>query len=370
MRILFVTNNYSPYAGGVVSSINATIKELQRQGHEVFLVAPDFLGKKHDDPDWVARIPSFTRFRYKTNYMAISWRPTYYLKKIISLFNPDIVHVHHPFLFGPIAQRLAKKRGIKIVFTYHTIYERYVHYMPLPEFILRPIVKRLVLSFCKKVDQIIVPSLAIQHYLADNNILHTNLIPSGMKEQFAMQSFIKRSMKAPYQLLYVGRFAREKNITALLDVMKLLPDSFYLTLVGHGPYAAYLKKYAYEAGLIAFNRVQFVINPSQEMLLDFYKKADLFLFSSQTDTQGLVITEAMAFSVPVISFDGPGQRDSITGENGFIVAGIDEMVQKILWVSYHPKEYADMQIAAFQTARKYYVLPLVTRLQKVYCADQ
>ncbi len=366
MRILFVTNNYTPYAGGVVSSINATVQELQKQGHKILLVAPNFLGANHDDPKWIQRVPSLLRFRYKNNCMAVPWRAAYYLKRIIIEFKPDIIHVHHPFLLGPIAQRIAKKMGIKTVFTYHTIYEGYVHYVPLPQFVLKPIVKKMVLNFCKKVDQIIVPSSAIKVYLAGQDIFHTNLIPSGLKEQFARQPFIKKIMDKPYQLLYVGRFAREKNIPALLDVIKKLPNAFYLTLVGYGPYTDFLKKYACENGMLSSERVRFIVDPKQKRLLDLYRKADLFLFASHTDTQGLVLAEAMAFSTPVIALDGPGQRDIITGKNGFIVADIDGMVKKIVLIAGYSDEYEDLQKNAWKSSRAYKVTPLVQRMLAVY----
>src|SRR5579872_3310867 len=157
MRIAFVTNNYTPYAAGVVKSIDVITHELRTQGHEVLIIAPQFL-KHHDDPNDVIRIPSMLRFTYRQKHMAVPWRARSYLKKYLIDFNPDVIHVHHPFLLGVLASRVARQIGVPLFFTYHTIYEDYVHYVPLPSWLMRSLVRRNVLNFCKAADYIISPS--------------------------------------------------------------------------------------------------------------------------------------------------------------------------------------------------------------------
>ncbi len=367
MRILFVTNNYTPYAGGVVSSINATVKELKKQGHHVTLVTLDFLGTQHNDPAWVKRIPSLLRFRYKKNHMAVPWRPKQYLKKVITQLKPDVVHVHHPFLLGPMAVAIAQKMGIKTVFTYHAVYEEYTHYVPLPQFLVKPIVRQLVLRFCKKVDQIIVPSSGIKKYLHTHYIDNITIIPSGLKEQFTQQPFIQKKLEKPYQLLYVGRFVKEKNVPVLLDVMAHLPEEYHLTLVGYGAYFDYLQSYAFKKLKLSAERVRFIIKPDQAQLIELYRSAHLFLFPSQTDTQGLVLAEAMACSMPIIALDGPGQRDSIEqGENGFIVASKDLMVEKIQKIFANQKMYDRLQKNGWLFSKKFDSEVLSKRLNLLY----
>ncbi len=369
MKILFVTNNYTPYAGGVVSSINATVKALQEKEHLVLLVTLDFLGAAHTDPAWVRRIPSHMRFQYKKNHMALPRSARRHLKKIITEMNPAVVHVHHPFLLGPIAVRIAKKRGIKTVFTYHTLYEEYAHYVPLPQFLTKPIVTQLVLSFCKKVDQIIVPSSALENYLHEQAIENTTVLPSGLKEQFIEQPFKQKMLKKPYQLLYVGRFAPEKNIPALLEVMDQLPPEYELTLVGYGDYYDELKTYAYEKLHLSGKRVRFIIKPDQKKLVELYRSAHLFLFPSQTDTQGLVVAEAMACSTPVLALDGPGQRDIIQqGKNGFIITDTKAMGERVLSLVADQKQYEFLQKNAWDTGQSYDPTKLVTQLEQVYGA--
>lgn len=365
--IAFITNNYTPYSGGVVSSINATVAQLHERGHKVYIICPDFLGNKHDDPEGVIRVPSLFRFRYKQNHMMIPWRMNYHLSRILKRLNPEVVHVHHPFLLGPIAISWAKRKKVKTVFTYHTIYEKYLHYLPLPSWLLRPIVIKRVLRFCGLIDQIIVPSSGIKNYLASHAITNTTIIPSGLQEHFLGQPFVPQKLCKPYKLLYVGRFVQEKNIPFLFDLMKQLSDEFTLTLVGYGEYLEQLKEYAYETCGLSCERVQFIIKPDKQTLCDLYANAHLFLFPSQSDTQGLVLAESMACSTPVIALDGVGQRDLINdGQNGFLVHSLDEVRDRILQVVADAALYETLQRNAWQTAQLYDPKKLVECIIALY----
>lgn len=367
MRILFVSNNYTPYAGGVVSSINATIDALQKQGHDVTLITLDFLGQNHDDPSWVWRIPSLIRFRFRKKYMAIPWRPRFYLATWIQALKPDVVHVHHPFLLGPLAIQIAKKCGITTIFTYHTIYEAYAHYVPLPSWIIKPIIKKWVLSLCKKVDHIIAPSQGIKEYIRGYGITNITVIPSAVSSLFLSQPWQEKQIKKPYELLYVGRFVQEKNIPFLLDIMAQLPDEYHMTLIGYGDYATYVQEYAYRIRGLSPQRVRFIIQPDKSVLLACYKNAHLFVFASQTDTQGIVLGEAMACATPVIALDGCGQRDIICqGTNGFIVNNAPEMIHTIQSVMQDASAYRAMQAAAYKTAQVYSPATLVQSLCTTY----
>src|SRR5579872_5344972 len=132
MRILFVTNNYTPYSGGIVSSIDATVHALYAKGHDVLLVTLDFFGVAVSEHKYIVRIPTIFRFMYKSNHMAIPWRATYELLSLAQTYSPDIIHVHHPFLLGKSGLDVAHILGIPCVFTYHTLYEQYAHYVPVP----------------------------------------------------------------------------------------------------------------------------------------------------------------------------------------------------------------------------------------------
>src|SRR5579863_5217442 len=154
MRIFFVTNYYTPYSGGVTQSIIAITDALRTQGHEVFIITLDFEPKTKSAPN-VIRVPCPIRFMYKKNYMAIPWRPTYFITQLLRQYKPDIVHVQHPFLLGTSGLRAARACNIPCVFTYHTMYEDYAHYVPLPHRFTKKLISSAVRRFCNNVDGII-----------------------------------------------------------------------------------------------------------------------------------------------------------------------------------------------------------------------
>lgn len=368
MRILFVTNNFTPYSGGVVSSIKTTVCGLQNAGHEVRIITLDFLGADHQDPTHVMRLSSPIKFKYKTNYMAIPWRPYAQIYEFCELWKPDIIHVHHPFLLGNSAVCIAQKLHIPVVFTYHTLYEAYAHYVPFFTGVTRLLTKKVVNKFCTNVQGIIVPSQPIAENLQQQNIpTPFTIIPSPLDDLFFQKKPGVKTRNKQFQLLVVSRFAKEKNIPFLLDIMTQLPHQFFLTLVGYGPEYETLQKYAYEKLQLSPIQIRFIHKPSKEDLLKYYQSADLFLFSSQTDTQGLVLAEAMACGVPVIALDGPGQRDIVhNGYNGFIVHCAEEMYEKIIEISQNYSVHEQLQIGAWQTAQKYRSQDIVKKMLNFY----
>jgi glycosyltransferase involved in cell wall biosynthesis len=362
MRIAFVTNNYTPYAAGVVKSIDAITHELRAQGHEVVIIAPQFL-KIHDDPDYVIRIPSMFRFMYRQKHMALPWRAYSYLKKYLTAFNPDVVHVHHPFLLGVLASRVARQMGVPLFFTYHTIYEDYAHYVPLPSWLIKPLVTMNVLNFCRSVDYVISPSRGIKTYLNTKGISHTTIIPTPLRIEFADMPFVQKQLVQPCQLISVSRFVPEKNLLLLFDVLAQLPAHYHLTLVGYGSLEQALRKRA----VLFPGRVQFLIDPSVERLLEAYQKAHLFLFASQTDTQGIVLAESMAAGTPVVALDGVGQRDIIEqGVNGFIVDDAFQMARTIERIMANPSLYNLLQQHAKGSVARYSPAYAIEQLLATY----
>ncbi len=358
LRIVFVTNNYTPYSGGVVSSITACVNELHKCGHEVFIITLDFLGAKHNDPDYVIRIPSPIKFLYKKNHMAIPWRPNSYVLRIIQDIAPDIIHTHHPFLLGRSAHKAAQKLHIPIAFTYHTMYEHYAHYIPFPRRITQAIIKKHALAFCDTVNGIIVPSSAIKHYLIEHNAqTPLEIIPSGLQSIFVHNRLHtkKQVPKDRFYLLTVGRMVKEKNMQFLLDVFSRLDfNHFSFIIIGYGAEFEPLRDYAYKVLGLSPDHVRFMHKPPQAVIAQWYQKADLFLFSSTCDTQGLVLAEAMAAGLPVVALDGPGQQDIIEHSiNGFLVSSADEMVETIATIAQNEILHGFLRENACNTAQRY-----------------
>jgi len=374
LRIALVTNNYTPYSGGVVSSINAFADQLMVLGHEVRIVTLDFLGDKHNDPPHVIRIPSLFRFRWGKIYGTVPWRMEKNVFHVLQDFKPDVVHTQHPFLIGWSALRAARKLSVSVVFTYHTMYERYAHYVPFYQPFVRSMTTKIVLRFCESVDFIIAPSNAIRLYLREKKIeTPLTIIPSPLLSVFFGTPVAeKKNEKGErFNLLLVSRFVKEKDIPFVLDVVsKLDQQKFQLTLVGYGQEEESLRAYAYQTLGFTKDQVKFLIQPPKQKLAQLYQESDLFLFSSTSDTQGLVLAEAMAGGTPVVAVDGPGQQDIIkNGKNGFIVFSQDQMVEKIRQISGNAQLYKKLQHGAYTTAQFYSAQTLANWLVQVYrCA--
>jgi len=371
MRIFFVTNNYTPYSGGLVSAIDAVSNALRVEQHEVFIITLDFKPQA-TDPAYVIRIPCPIRFMYKKNYMAIPWRPTHAIKELIEQYKPDIIHVQHPFLLGVSALHAARAYNIPCVFTYHTMYEDYAHYVPLLKNCAKPLIRAIVKRFCNAVDIIIAPSSAIKKYLCEQNIkTPITIIPSPLRSLFLNDNPPKTvvSIKQSFNLLLVSRFVPEKNIPFVFDVFKQLPENYTLTLVGYGSEYEAMQILAFNTLKLSPQRVHFIHKPPQDKLLSLYQNADLFIFPSQTDTQGLVLAESMSQGVPVVALDGPGQRDIIiNGYNGFIIDNAAQAAETIINIANNPELYNKLKSGAYQTAQKYTANAIIQQLIDVYQA--
>lgn len=213
MDIVFITNNYTPYSGGVVSSINATTQALHQAGHTVSIIAPDFLGTQHNDPEYIYRITGPIRFKFKGNHMMIPWWPCRQVMNLIKKLKPDVIHAHHPFGLGKAGLYAARKLNIPIIFTYHTLYEEYAHYVPLPHFITKPLVTKSVLSFCNAVDGIVAPSDAVQDYLVSKKINTPVVsIPSGLQRIYFNQ-IIKKIMLQKHLIFCLLVVLHKKKIS-------------------------------------------------------------------------------------------------------------------------------------------------------------
>ncbi len=332
MRILMISDVHFPRVDGVSTSIQTFQQELSAIGHDVHLIAPAYPG----DTQTVSYIS-----RIESRYVMLD--PEDRLMKSDRIFdllpqfraqNFDLIHIQTPFLAHYAGIKLARELKIPSVETYHTFFEEYLyHYVPLlPKFLTRGITRRFSRSQCNSVDAVIVPSTAmrtvLQQYGCESPI---HISPTGIQlEKFNAGdgTRFRAAHGIPENrplLVHVGRVAHEKNIGFLLEVVARLktdhPDILFL-ICGEGPAKKDLQQQVQRMGIV--DQVMFVGYLDRETaLLDCYCAADVFVFASRTETQGLVLLEAMALGVPVVSTAVMGTIDIVSVEKGALVANED-----------------------------------------------
>ena len=329
MRVVMVSDVYFPRINGVSTAISTYRQSLQAHGIDVRLVAPDY-GQAADEP-WVVRVPARPIPRDPEDRLA-RWRGMVDAVEQAVDEGCDLVHVQTPFVGHYAGSRIARRYGIPLIATYHTLFEEYLkHYAPLiPSSWLRGLARYFSRQQCNALDAVIVPSHAIHDRLRTygvNTPMH--ILPTGVSlkpppiDGRAQFQFRARHGIAPQRpvALFVGRVAHEKNIGFLLDVVGLaretVPD-ILLVIAGEGPALAHLKSAVVDRGLQ--DVVQFIgyLDRATE-LPACYAAADAFVFASRTETQGLVLLEAMAAGLPVIALAEMGTVDILGPGRGALV---------------------------------------------------
>ncbi|MGB2761984.1 MAG: glycosyltransferase [Minisyncoccales bacterium] len=338
MRIGIFTNIYLPIISGVVTIIENYRQELERQGHQVFIFAAENRGYKDENPR-VFRFKSID-LNYKISYpLPIISSPR--ISRIIKKINLDIVHTQHFFVCGQIAWYYSKKFNIPLVFTQHTRYEYYTHYVPyLPQEISKPLALSLCAVYANSCDSVIAPTEDIKNSLLKYKVkTPITVLPSGIDlSRFFQASGV--AIREKYNidknkcvLLTVARLAPEKNISFLLKSFKkasLKNPNIYFIIIGDGPFKKALISESDKLGLK--NKIIFTGEVDWQKIPSFYKAADIFLFSSFSEVQPTVISEAMASGLPVVAINANGIKDAvINGENGILTPNnVSEFSQTII----------------------------------------
>jgi 1,2-diacylglycerol 3-alpha-glucosyltransferase len=332
VRILKISDVYFPRVNGVSTSIQTFRRELLSQGHEVTLIAPDY-GQRTEDEAGVQRIPSRYVFVDPEDRM-LKYGHILGLTDELRPRAFDLIHVHTPFVAHYAGLKLGRRLGIPVVETYHTFFEEYLYnYVPwLPRGWLRFAARRFSAMQCNAVDAVVVPSQSMQEVLRRYGVNDTPaVVPTGIAlDQFSHGdgATFRARHGIPADrptLVHVGRIAYEKNIDFLIrvvaEVRRAVPDVM-LVVAGEGPALKRLHRYVEELGLA--EHVRFVGYLSRSgPLEDCYSAGDAFIFASRTETQGLVLLEAMALGVPVVSTAVMGTRNVLRDGRGALVAKED-----------------------------------------------
>ena len=327
MRVGLFTNNYLPFRGGVTTAVETLRVGLEARGHRAWVFAPA-AQQPHPDPSFVFRYPSVPAPTYPgfSLPLPVSLR----LGRTARALDLDLIHVHHPFLLGVTGRRLARRQRRPLVFTYHTRYEKYAHYVPLPPRLVRRLAVRLACRFADSADLVVAPSDHVAETLRQRGVrVPVSVIPTGVDLTVFSPGSRERARRrlglpaAGLICLYTGRLDREKSLERVLDAFESVAaavSSASLHLVGKGSHDAALRARA--AASRAGRRIVFHGGLDRGVLPDYYRAADLFLFASETETQGLVLAEAHACALPAVAIRASGVDEVVTdGETGFLTKG-------------------------------------------------
>lgn len=313
LRIGLFTDTFLPDQNGIVTSVCLLSDELRRLGHEVDVVAPQFPEHFETRPD-VRRIPSIRYPLLPTYRLAWPGRKTFELRY-------DVVHTHTPLTLGLAGARLARKWRVPHVATYHTHIEAYTHYVPGATQLNKAFhfMPKVVGKLYGDADAVITPTAGTLDILRQAGIAHPVVIPTSINPEVLNAA---PAVPDPWpagmrRILTVGRLAREKRFDLVLDALAKLPQA-HLVILGEGPEREHLEQHARNLGVEP--RVTFLgVRPWTEIGA-YYRLAELFLFASDTETQGLVLQEAQLMGVPVVAVGAHGTLTGVqSGYSGYLV---------------------------------------------------
>ena len=351
MRVVLTTESYLPYLSGVTVSVDALARGLQAIGHEVLVVAP-----RPARGAWVDPIGSpgpAPRHAWLPSYQPPAIAPPDYRMPLpipwigalreLHAFAPDVVHAHSPFVTGLLARRLAHSVGAPLVFTHHTRFADYAHYLGPLAVPGSRLTDAYLRGFWRACAAIVAPSEDLAAMIRERigadraarvHVISTGVDVSGIRALTAVDP--RPGEGWPSDALVVGslgRLAPEKSPGVLFDAVALAAasvPSLRLLVVGGGPSESDLRARAGLPDLIG--RVSLTGTLPRPEALARIAGADLFCFTSQTETQGLVLAEALSAGVPAVAVDGPGVRDSVRdGMDGVIVSAepADSLVARL-----------------------------------------
>jgi len=293
-------------------------------------------------------------------------------------FCPEIIHSHHPFLLGDTALRVAGSRGLPLVFTHHAMYEHFTHYVPLDSAVLKTYVVELATGYANFCDRVVAPSKSVAGILRGRGVsAPIEVIPTGVDvARFADGdgNGLRRRVGVPQEAFvigYVGRLAQEKNLElltrAVCEALKSLDRGRFL-VVGSGESEDAMRRILTESGLSG--RAHFAGTLTGRSLVDAYHAMDVFVFASRSETQGMVLAEAMAAGRPVVALDAPGARELVhDGRNGRLLPDEDTaaFAEAIRWLAaLSPRARAAVIRRARRTARGLATDHCVAKMLRAY----
>ncbi|MGC8862135.1 MAG: glycosyltransferase family 4 protein [Armatimonadota bacterium] len=375
MRIAIFTESYEPIVNGVSVFVSTLRDELVRRGHNVFIFAPRFEGYQ-DERDGVFRWPSRHTIFMPDYPFPSPIAPG--MRRVFESLGVDVVHTQTPFILGVTAARWVRRLGIPLVSTNHTLYTEYAHYVPVrPKVLTKLFLVRLMKWYYSRCDVVVTPSAEAGRILRSYGVttrievIKTGIVPASPPGTHNRQETRRAYSLAPddFVLLYVGRVAREKNLEMLLRALRKLADRYpnlKLIIVGGGPAFGETRQLVEKLALT--EHVRFTGMLSRDQIDPIYSAADLFVFPSATETQGIAICEAMSAGLPVVAVNAGGIPENIQdGVDGFLTANEPgAFADRIEFLITHENERTEMGARARANARSFSIERMADDFERLY----
>lgn len=375
LRIVMFSNTYLPSINGVAISVNRLKAGLERQGHQVLLCVPSY----DDQPPEadVFRIPILINlgvaFRLANPFHRQTWRA-------VREFQPDVIHLHHPYWLGSFGLRMSRKLKVPAVFTYHTRLEQFAHAIPLPGALFRNVIAHwLVRRFANQCDEIIVPTPITRdyiHLIGVDRPVHVH--PTGIEVERFRQSDPAQLAELAERynpdgrkiLVTIARLSKEKNLDFLIAAMKELKarhaPPFRLLIIGDGDERARLTGTIRDAGLTS--EVRLVGSVPMQDIPAYLALAQLFVFTSVSETQGMVILEAMAAGLPIVAVNATGVDAFVQNRRTGLLTeeDLDAWTDAVHALLVNRSERQTMARAAFEEAQTHSIERFAADIVRVY----
>lgn len=375
MMIGLFTDFFRPKIDGVSITIERYAKELDRRNIPYELFAPNMPGAPQDEAR-IHRFHSLPAFFQPELRLSIPLEPR--ILKYVVTHRYDILHSHTPGPVGMVADQVSRMRGIPHVHTFHGFFPDYSHYYFGDGQLSVSVINMFAAWWANRVNFLIVPSLKVKTWLESISVTkEIRVIPngidlsmfnrgSGRKSRYLIRKGIVGS--EDFVLLFVGRIAKEKSVKRLIDAfapLAVVHPNIKLVLVGDGPDKPELEEYVVATGLES--RVTFTGYVNSADMPEVYRAADVFTFLSTSETQGMVVLEAMASGLPVIVQNDAAYEDTVFhGVNGFAIEDAEGFRAAVETLYANPEVYEQQALEGQSIARRFDIEQTITRTLNYY----
>ncbi len=367
MKIGIFTDTYLPDINGVATSSHILRHALEKHGHEVLIVTSELPDDSdYKDEENVLRLPGIEM--KKIYGYRISNIFSFKGMKEITNQGLDVIHIQTEFGIGIFGKIAAQILNLPVVYTYHTMYEDYTHYVAGGLTPLNTIVKKSIENISRiygdNCTELIVPSEKTKEALIsyglekDAHIIPTGLILDAFDEKNIDQEKVaaireQYQIKDEFVVTFLGRLAPEKSVELILEAgAKLKQDGvhFKMMIVGKGPSLDDLKE---EARRLKIDDVVIFTGPvTSDQVPNYYHASDMFVSASITETQGLTFIEAQASGLVVLArHDKNLESVIVDGKNGFYFTDAKDLAEKIKIVQ--TMDTTDIRRQAYLDAQQY-----------------